>query len=57
VVRASQNYKRPDLLRFCALLSEQTSEKRVEGRNLGVDTCSCVLDLALPPKSISPAGT
>src|SRR5918997_5553598 len=28
---------------------------RVEGRNLDVDHCSCVLDLAMPPKSISPS--
>ena len=26
----------------------------VEGRNLDVDHCSCEMDLALPPKSISP---
>src|SRR5215204_7181064 len=28
---------------------------RVEGRNLDVDSCSCVVDVALPPKSISPS--
>jgi hypothetical protein len=26
VVRESQNYKKPELLRFCALLSEHTTE-------------------------------
>src|SRR5687768_1535292 len=46
--------RRPPLMER-GYLGNGEAAVRVEGRNLDVDHCSCEMDLALPPKSISPS--